>query len=254
MAEAENDGPKPALNDIEPVPSMTFWEKVGFLWFPTYLTLVAAPFFLIAAFLLAGFTVVFVLHPHLFKQEQGAHSLLWLAAGCAVFGAMLVYPARFFRKMRKRKRETGSLFPSGEELAALWFRKEHPPVWMRILVPLLFSLPAFGITYEMMVTPGHRALAAWGITGLFWLIAIAVAVDAFWPRKERLWTWFVASGALGALAIMFAVVDRRQGYHGALAWIAPILFASLSVLAAVTTIRDAKKRMRGAAANRAPSC
>ena len=257
MAEAENDGPKSALNDSEPVASMTFWEKVGFFFFPTGWALIAAPLLLIAAFLLVGFTVAFVLHPHLFKQDaywlrEGASWLLLLAAVCAVFGAILVYPVRFFRKMRTRKRKTGSVFPSGDDLIAFRHRWEHPPLWMRILVVAFFCLIAFRITYEVIMAPGHRALVAWSVPGLFWLIAIAAIADALWPREERLWTSIVGSGAFGALTIMAVVAVIRHGYHGALDWIIPLLLACFSVPLGVIAIRDTRRRMRGAAANQAP--
>ena len=244
MAEAGTDAPEPALNDIERIPSMTFWEKVDFFYFPISWVLVAAPVFLIAAFLLAGFSVVFLLHPHLFKQEQGATSLLWLAAVCAVFGAILVYPVRFFRKMRTRKRGSGSSLPSGEELVAFRYRRWHPPVWLRICVALSFSLPAFGITYKMIATPGHRVPAAWGVTVLLWLIAIAVTVDAVWPRRDRQWTGFVASGAFGALAVAGAVAIIRDGGHKPLDFFLPLLFTLLSSLLAVGAVRDGRKSAR----------
>jgi len=102
MAEAESNGPEQALNDVERVPSMTFWEKVGFSWFPSFWALIAAPLLLLFAFYFFTLALALLRHPHLFKQG-GASWLLFLAASCIVLGSILVYPVRFFCKMRMRR-------------------------------------------------------------------------------------------------------------------------------------------------------
>jgi len=247
MAEAENGGPKPALSDVELVPPMTFWEKVGFLALPVVWALLMP----ITALLFIALTLPLLLHPRdFFNQflDQSASLQIFMVASYLLFAAILIYPVRFFRKMFIRKRKTGSILPVGGELAALWFRKKRPPLWMRIYAVSFFCLIACSLTYKTIVPPAHHPFAAWGAVAIFWLIPITATIDVFWPRKERLWTGFVASGAFGALAIMAAVAIIHQGYHGAGGWIGLVLFASLSVLAAIMTVRDAK-RMRGAPAS-----
>lgn len=237
MADGEGAKPEQAPDDIERVSSMTSWEKVGFFFLPIFL----APFIPIAALFLFAFTFAFLLHPQ-YSFNQGESLLVFIAFSCAVFTAILVYPVWFFRKMHTRKRETGSLFLRGEELVAFRHRRKHPPAWKRIWIALLFSLPAFAITYRMMVPPHHLVLAAWSVAGLFWLIAIAVTVDMAWPRSERRWTGLVVSGAFGVLAVMAAVAIIRDGGHKALDFFFPLLFASLSTIAAVMTVCDGRKK------------
>jgi hypothetical protein len=246
MAEGESASPEQELNDIERVPSMTFWEKVGFLWFPSFWALIAAPLLLQFASYFFTFAFALLRHPQLFKQGAFWSWLAFLVANCAAFGAILVYPVRFFRKMRIRKKETGILFPGGEELVAFRYRRKHPPAWMRIWIALIFSLPAFGITYRMMVTSHRLALAEWSVAGLFWLIAIAATVDMARPRSERRWTGFVVSGAFGVLAVMAAVAIIRNGGHKAFDFFFPLLFASLSSFLAVMTVCGGRKKSAGA--------
>jgi hypothetical protein len=237
MAEGESARSQQALDDIEHISPMTLWEKVGFSFLPILLT----SFMPIAALFFFAFTFAFLLHPHsLFNQ--GASLLGFIAFSWVVFGAILVYPVWFFRKMLTRKRETGILFLGGEELVAFRYSRKHPPAWMRIWIALLFSLPAFGVTYRMMVTPHHQILAAWSVAGLFWLIAIAATIDMSRPRSERRWTGFVVSGAFGALAVMAAVAIIRDGGHKALDFFFPLLFASLSGFFAVVTVCDGRKK------------
>ena len=245
MAEAESDCPEQALNDVERVPSMTFWEKVGFSWFPSLWALIAAPLLLLFAFYFFTLALALLRHPHLFKQG-GASWLLFLAASCIVLGAILVYPVRFFRRMWIRKRKTRSLFPSGEDLLAFRFRREyrreHPPVWMRVYVFSFSCLIAFGVTRSVIMNPPGRAFVAWGVPALFWLIAIVGTVDSVWPRRSRLWTGFVLSGSLGVLAILTVIAVIRYGDHKAYDWFFPLVFALPSGFFAVATVRDGKKR------------
>jgi hypothetical protein len=255
MTEAESDGPEPTSSDVERIPSMTFWEKVGFSFLPIFMV----PFMPIAALFFFSFTFAFLRDPYLFKREsqeflkQGTPLLVFTVVSCAIFGAILVYPVQFFRKMRIRKRTTRSLFPSGGELVALRYRRKHPPAWMKIYVVSFLCLIAFGVTYKTIVPPAHHPYAAWGVVGLFWLIAIAAAVDATWPRQERLWTGFVFSGAFGILAIVLAIGIIRSGHQKAWYWLYPLLFALISGFLGAATIRDKRKRMCGAPVNQAPS-
>jgi len=115
---------------------------------------------------------------------------------------------------------------------------------MRVYVFSFFCLIAFGVTYKTIATPGHHAFAAWAVVGLLWLIAIAATIDAVRPRRGRQWTGFVASGAFGALAIMAAVAVIRNGDHKAYGWFFSLLFASLSGIVAVVTVRDGKREAR----------
>lgn len=244
MVEAESDGPEPALNVIESVPSMTFWEKLDFFALPTCWALIVAPILLIAAALLAGSILAFLFHPHprahLF--EQSASLLLLLAAMCAIFGAILTPSIRFVRKMRMRRRETGSIFPSGAELVAFRYRRWHPPLWLRIFNVSFSCLVAFGVTRSVMMNPPGRAFVAWGVPALFWLIAIVGTVDSVWPRRSRLWTGFVLSGSLGVLAILTVIAVIRYGDHKSYDWFFPLVFALPSGFFAVATVRDGKKR------------
>jgi predicted membrane channel-forming protein YqfA (hemolysin III family) len=242
MTQPGIDRSKQALDDIEIVPSMTFWEKVSFLWWPTYSTLIAAPLLLILAYGLALVTIGLFFHPHSFKQ--GVSSLLFIVAGCVVFGALLVYPLRFFRKLRIRKRRSGSHFPSGGELVGLRLRKKHPSAWVRICTLSCFYLIAIGVTYKTFETADLHSFRIWVPASLFWSIAFVATVEAFRPRPERLWTGVLGSGAFCCLAVVAAVSIIRSGDTKSIAWLWPLIFAYCSGYLAVATFRGFGKRVR----------
>lgn len=133
MTGAEIVGPERTPNAVKPAQQMMGWGKVGFLLLPTMWALIAGADLILCAFFILIFSVVVVLHPHAYKEI--APSMAFLGGACLVFGAILIYPIRFFRELRLRKRETGSIFPSGEELGAIRYRRQHPPAWVRITLP-----------------------------------------------------------------------------------------------------------------------
>jgi len=112
---------------------MTRWEKCDFWFLPTLWALCWGVPFLISASFLVALGVSFLIHlqgyihhPEWFKNLEP--SLVFLTAMLVISGAILIYPVSIFRKMTHSKKESGSLYPSGEELTARRFRREHPAV------------------------------------------------------------------------------------------------------------------------------
>jgi hypothetical protein len=242
MAEAENGGPERALDTVERVEPMTGWGKAGFLYLPTIWALIAGAHLIVFASFLLALVVVLFLHPHL---KGFAPSIVFLAGGCVIFGAILIYPIHFFRKMRVRKRETGSIFPSGEELAAIRYRRQHAPAWVRTCVLLFFCLIAFGATHALWSSPHRQILVNWSIPALFWLIAIMVAIDAFMPLPGRQWTGFAASGAFGTMAILTVAAIIHHGDCKISDSVFPVLMAALSIACAIISVREGRCKVRG---------
>jgi hypothetical protein len=247
--EVPNGDQNQRLHETVVIATMTRWEKFEFWLFPVGWAFSAGLLFLISALLLLGYSVAALLHLQAIGHHPGALKNLGLTLAIlvpvlAISGALLIYPVKVFRKMARRKKESGSPYPGGGELIARRNRWEHPPVWLRIVVILFFSLIAFGITYSLWVSPDRRVLAYWSWPALFWLVAIMVAVDAIWPRPGRLWTGSVASIAFGLLAVLAVVVIVRHGNYKASDSFFPLLFAFCSVFLAVATAHEGKKKMR----------
>jgi len=85
-----------------------------------------------------------------------------------------------------------------------------------------------------------------GFPALFWLVAVIVAFDLFWPQPGRQWTGFMVSGAFGILAIIGVVAIVRHGNHIASECVFPLLMVSLSIGLAVASVREGKRKVRGA--------
>ncbi|HTW82252.1 MAG TPA: hypothetical protein VME23_22085 [Terracidiphilus sp.] len=257
MSESANREQELGLRETDPVARMTRWEKCGF-WIPPVCWGLCAvvPFFVSASFLMA-FAVSLLIHfqgiiHHPDWLKNIGPSMAFLAGMLVISGALLVYPVSAFRKMARRKKESGSIYPSGEELIARRNRWEHPPAWLRIVVVLFFCLVAFAATHAVWADPGRYLLLNLDFPALFWLIAIMVAIDVFWPRVGRQWTGFVASGAFGLLAIIGTVAVIRHGNHKASDWGFPLLMASFAVFLAVASVHEGRKKVRITPASQAP--
>lgn len=246
MAKARIVGSDHPLGAARCAQPMTGWGKVDFLFLPVSWTLIAGPLLIVSAFSLLAFIVALVRHAQTFKEI--APSLLIVGVACIIFGAILAYPIHFFRKMRHRKRLTGSIFPAGEEFAAFRYHREHPSTWKRILLVSFFCLIAFSATHALWSGPYRRVSTNWIIPALLWLIAILVAVDAFIPRSGRRWTGFTASGAFGAIAILaVSIIVHRGAYVSD--WVFPILMATVCAGLLVSTAREGKGKARKRKAN-----
>jgi hypothetical protein len=248
MSEDSNEQEQ-SLREIDGVAKMTRWEKCGFWYFPVFWALSAGTLFLVLALIFVGYLLILLLHFRTIIHHPGGlkdwGSALALVAGLLLIsGAVLIYPVSVFRKMPRRKKQTGSPYPSGEELIARRYRDEHPPVWRRILVILFFSWIALGATHSIWASRDRRVLAAWSVPGTFWLLAIMAAVDSAWPKPGRKWTGFVVSGALGLTAILATVAIVRHGQYIASNWLFPLLMAFGCVGFAVVTVREGKKKTR----------
>jgi hypothetical protein len=225
MADPGNGGADNALDEVERLPPMAFGEKFLFLAFPAWVTIVGMPFFLSAYFSIR-IPILLFLHPPPYKYiKQLEPTLVYLFVSTLVFAAILLYPVSVIRRMVRRKRATGSTFPSGEELAAIRLRWKNPSWWKRAYPPGFFALIATGWTYTMATAPHRLPLAAWSFPALAWIIVIMVAIDCFFPRPGRLWTGICTSGAFGSLAAVYLIGAphglRRQAEY----WIFPIFTA-----------------------------
>jgi len=245
MSESANREQELGLRETDPVARMTRWEKCGFWIPPVCWGLCAVMPFLLSALSLIAFSVSLVIRlqgvirdPELLKNLGPTIVLL------VIPGAVLMYPVSVFRKMARRKKETGSIYPSGEELIARRNRWEHPPAWLRIAVVLFFCLIAFAATHSLWVSPDRRVSVYWGFPALFWLVAVIVIVDVVWPRPGRQWTGFLISGVFGLMAIMAVVLIVHRGKYTSSDWGFPLLMASFAVLFAVASVHEGKKKVR----------
>jgi hypothetical protein len=247
MADPGNGGTDNALSEAERLPPMAFGEKFLFLAFPAWVAIVGMPFFLSAYFSIR-IPILLLLHPHYKYIKQAEPMLVYLFVSTLVFGAILIYPVSVIRRMIRRKRATGSSFPSGEELAAFRLRWNNPSRWKRAYPPGIFALFACGWTYTVIRAPHRLPLFMWSFPALAWIIVTMVAIDCFFPRRERQWTGICTSVAFGSLAVVYLIgaphVLRRQAEY----WIFPLLTGSTAVCLAISVIRDWKRRSGTASA------
>jgi hypothetical protein len=252
MPEDSNSGLEQSRSASHGVPGMTFLEKFAFLAIPVCLALCGLGNLAATAFGLVKVTAALLhhfhqdlRHPHQFKVVLEA-LLVILAYAIAISGALLVYPAMVLRSMLRRRRETGSLLPQGEELLERRWKRKNPSWWMRLLVPGFFALIATGWTYGT-ITERHRlALVVWSFPALMWVVAIIAAIDCYYPRRDRLWTGVCVSGAFGSLAAAYLVAAPHALRWQIEYWIFPVLTASIAIFAAVSVIRS-WRRARAAA-------
>jgi hypothetical protein len=258
MSEVANSEQEQSSHEIDSVARMTRWEKCEFLFLPVSLAALAGFELLVLAFCLIklSLTVLFnfqtVIH-HLDRLKQLGPSLaIVIGSLLAISGVLLIHPALVLRKMVRRKKQSGRYCPNGEELLARKYRSDHLPLWLRVVVPLFFSLIAIAVTHSLWVSPEGRVRADWIWPALLWLVAIIVAVEAISSRPGRQWTGFVASSALGLEAILAVVAIFHQSRHTASGWGFPLLMALFSVIFAVATVQEGKKKVRNARASHAP--
>lgn len=242
------------LREIDACARMTRWEKFEFWFSPVFWTSSMGVLFLVCALCAAGTVVIVLFHLQIAIHHPDRLKYVWtylayLAAPLAISGAVLIYPVSVFRKMARRKKETGSPYPSGEELIAHRYRSEHPAVWSRVAIVLFFSLIAFAVTRSLWASPDRWALTYWIWPDLLWLVAIMVSVEAISPRPGRQWTGFVASSALGLEAILAVIAILRHNKHTATSWGFAFLMALFFVVFAVATIQEGKKKARNAPAS-----
>lgn len=257
MSQDANSEQEQNLREIDSVARMTRWEKFEFWLPPTCWGFCAGVPFLVSSSFLIAFSLSLLIHlqgyiHHPEWLKNLGPSLVFLTAMLAFSGALLIYPASVFRKMARRKKESGSLYPSGEELVARRHRWEHPSAWLKIAVVLFFCLIAFAASHAVWTDPGRYLLLNLGFPALFWLIAIIVVFDVFWPRPGRRWTGFVASGAFALLAIIGVAAVIRHGNHTASEWGFPLSMALFSIFCVVASVHEGKKKVRKAPASPAP--
>jgi hypothetical protein len=233
-----------APNEAKRVPPMTLEEKFAFLAMPVCLAVCSAGLLVVTALGLAKVALALLHHFHWYlhhldrvKMALGA-VLVVLAYTAPVFGASAVYPALFFLKMVRRKRETGSLLPQGDELVERRWKRKNPSWWMRLLVPGFFALIATGWTYGT-ITERHRLpLVVWSFPALMWFVAVIAAIDCLFPERDRLWTGVCVSVAFGSLAAAYLIAAPHALKWQIEYWIFPVLTGSLAIFAAVSVIRD----------------
>lgn len=249
MPKDPNSDHEQSPREIDSVATMTRWEKCEFLFVPVSLATLGGFELLVLAFCLIklSLTVLFnfqtVIH-HLDRLKQlGPSVAIIIGSLLTISGVLLISPALAFRKMIRRKKQSGSFYPNGEELLARRYRAEHPPSWLRAAVVLFVSLIAFGATHSLWVSTYRRVPIVWSWPGLLWLVAIMAAVDAIRPRPGRLWTGTVVSGAFTLETILAVVLIVHHGKYTASDWGFPLLMAFCSVLSAVVTVREGKKKM-----------
>jgi hypothetical protein len=228
---------------------MAFGEKFLFLAFPAWVTIVGTPFF-VSAYFSIRIPILLFLHPHYKYIKQVEPTLIYLFVSTLVFGAILVYPVSVIRRMVRRKRVTGSSFPSGEELAAFRFRWKNPSWWRRAIAPGFFAVIATGWTYAVIASPHRHPLPPliWSFPALMWAIAITAAIDSFFPRRGRLWTGVCSGAAFGSLAAVYLVGAPHALKREVEYWIFPLLTGSIAVYVAISVIRDWRRRSGTASA------
>ncbi len=242
------------------VPGMTRWERFVLCLWPAWLALLAIPLLAVTAFGLIKINIAFWPNSHWYFHHRDRLKMVMetvlavLAYTAVILGALLVYPALFFRRMLRRKKETGSVFPQGEELAAHRRKRKTPSLWTKTWVVGVFALIAAGWTHVMIRNaPHHHFVLAWSFPALMWVVAIMVAIDAFFPRRERLWTGVIFAAAFGALTVFYVIAQRHISERRTDLWFFPILWGSIAIAAAIAVIGDwRQKRGRASGANRAP--
>lgn len=240
MADPGNGRAENALIEVARVPPISFWEKAAFLGLPAAVALWAAPWLGLVV-LLIGQSIFLLLHLDLIRQYVS--SLASLLATILVISAFLAYPVSVFRKMARRKRVTGSSFPSGEQLVAFRIRMKKPSMWRRALVPGFFALVATAWTREMVQTaPHHHFVLAWSFPALMWLIAFLFAVEILLPRPERLWVAIGISGAFATLAAVYVVAAPHALRWRIGFWVFPLLTGGIAIAVAILMIRDWRQR------------
>ena len=254
MSEGANNEQEQNLREIDGVAKMTRWEKFEFWFSPVFWATSMGALFLVSAFCVVGTVVIVLFHfqiaiHHPDRLKYIGTYLAYLAAALAISGAVLLYPIKVFRKMARRKKESGSLCPSGEELAARRYRQEHPSVWLRIPVVLFFCLIAFAATHSLWISPDRQVFFAWGIPALVWLVAFMAVVDAISPRPGRQWTGFVVSGAFGLIAVLAGALIFHRGKYSPSDSFFPLLMAFLSLLSSIISVHEGKKKVRNVPAS-----
>ena len=248
MADAGDGELGNALHETERVPPMTRGEKSAFWAMPASLTLLVVPLLAVTAYGLIKVSLAFWPNSHWYFRHPDRLKMVLAAVleinayTFVLVGALLVYPAFFFRKMLRRKRETGSVLPQGEELAARRRKSKSRPLWKKLAAVGFFVLIAVGVTHSLMTSPHRHVLINWSFPALFWLIAVLVAVDAFFPSPDRVWTGIAAIAAFGLLAVLAVAGNVRARTFGIGYWIFPLLMASFSAGLGIDLIRDAKRK------------
>ena len=256
MADLQDGDAESALGEVERVPPMTLEEKFALLTTPVCLAAGGLAVIAVNAFVLAKVLAAFLPNfrwyaHHLDHLKMVVVAVLAVVAPAVVIsGGLLVYPALVFRKMLRRKKETGSLLPQGEELAARRRKWKHPSWRLKVWPPSFFALIAGGWTYELSTAPHRLPLAAWSFPALAWVIVILVAIDCFFPRPDRLWTGICDSVAFGSLAAVYLIGAPHGLRRNAEYWIFPVLTGSIAILCAFWVIRDWRRGRAGAAAAR----
>jgi hypothetical protein len=252
MADAGDGELGNALEETVRVPPMTRGEKFAFWAMPFCLALMAVPLLAADAYGLIIVAVAFWPNSHWYLQHPDRlkmvlEDVLGINAYAFVLvGALLVYPAFFFRKMLRRKKETGSVLPQGEELAARRRKWKNPSWRMKAWPPGFFALIASGWTYKCITAPHRLPLAVWSFPALAWVIVILVAIDCFFPRTGRLWTGICDSVAFGSLAAIYLIGAPHALRRQAAFWIFPILTGGFAIVLAFWVIRDWKRRRASA--------
>jgi hypothetical protein len=262
MAEPGDGGTENALDEVERVSPMTSGERFLFWCMPSSLALCGASLLAVGAFVWVRISIALLVsfqkylnHPERLKalaQDLMAAAIME-AFAVALAAIFLFYPALVLRKMLRRKRETGSVLPQGEELAARRRKWKNPSWWTKTWVPGFFALIASGWTYKCITAPHRLPLAVWSFPALAWVIVVMVAIDCFFPRPDRIWTGICDSVAFGALAAVYLIGAPHAMMRKTTFWIFPFLTGGIAIVLAFWVIRDwSRRRGRAPAASTLP--
>jgi hypothetical protein len=137
----------------------------------------------------------------------------WILWFFPIVAAMLLYVlSSIFRKTLRRKRQTGSLLPAGEELKAVRLRRRQRE---RIWVPAVCFL--FSIAFTMGAIKAHfqtgaGTWTAWTLLITLWLISASITLAAIRRTEPRWLTAVLAAllGLAGICSIRLAIIAQHD--------------------------------------------
>jgi hypothetical protein len=193
--------------------TMSLAEKTTLWGTPLMLAWLSSPFILISVldilFLVAKARGLVVKGSGSDRDALIGTLIMWISPLLAT--TLLYFSFAIFSRMIRRKRKTGSLLPTGEELNAVRKRSSSRT---RILVPALFYYFAIGFTFSAITFHDFRVSACVFLV-IMWLIAISVTVLASRPTEPRCLVAVV--GVLFCLAAIYstyhALADQRDRGH-----------------------------------------
>ena len=162
----------PAPGIKEPIATVTQEEK-AVVWFVLALSVFMSVSTAVMALVLAA-------RPGHLKQPEvwssGRYLLILVGLLSLTF---ICLPILAFFKMRQRKKRTGSIYRSGEELEAWRARLKKPdPLWRRITSTAIWGVGGIWFSYTAIVEQRHRTMN-WVMAFLWLFIAGTYAFRTF---------------------------------------------------------------------------